>query len=533
MLATGTDTTGVGWVGVNGAQALLTTLVDSGVEVCFANPGTSEMHFVAALDSVPAMRGVLALFEGVAAGAADGYARIADQPAAVLLHLGPGLGNAIANLHNARRANVPVVVVVGDHATYHKRYDAPLESDIEALAGNVSGWVKRSLATHDLAADTAQAVAAARAGQVATLILPADVSWTGGAAVAPRGALSAVESVEADAVATAAEALRSGAPTVLFTGGDANRVAGLDAAARVVAATGARWLCETFPARLERGEGIPAVDRLAYFAEAAEAQLAGARHLILAGAGAPVSFFAYPGKRSDLVPEGCEVHVLAGPTGAAAALSALSDEVAAGVDAPVAAPSRPDAPTGALTAAKVADAVGALLPERAIIVDEANTSGVTLPTATAGAPAHDVLTLTGGAIGYGMPAAVGAAIAAPDRPVLSLQADGSAMYTVSALWTQARENLNVTTVIYNNAVYDILRVELQRVGAEGAQTPGPKAGDLLDIGRPTLDFVSLAQGMGVPARRVTTGEELTDALAQAFAEPGPHLIEAIVPSMFG
>jgi acetolactate synthase-1/2/3 large subunit len=533
MLATGSDITGVGWVGVNGAQALLTTLVDGGVEVCFANPGTSEMHFVAALDSVPAMRGVLALFEGVAAGAADGYARIADKPAAVLLHLGPGLGNAIANLHNARRAKVPLVVVVGDHATYHNRFDAPLESDIEALAGNVSGWVKRSLSTADLAADTAEAVATARTGQVATLILPADVSWTDGAEPAPRVALSAVEAVDTDAVAAAAEVLRSGAPTVLFTGGDANRKAGLTAAARVVSATGARWLSETFPTRLERGAGIPAVDRLAYFAEAAEAQLAGARHLILAGASAPVSFFAYPGRRSDLVPAGCEVHVLAGHTGAAAALSALADEVAAGADAPVASPSRPALPTGPLTAAKVAEAVGALLPERAIIVDEANTSGVPLPAATAGAPAHDVLTLTGGAIGYGMPAAVGAAIAAPDRPVLSLQADGSAMYTVSALWTQAREKLDVTTVIYNNAAYDILRVELQRVGAEGAQQPGPKARELLDIGRPTVDFVAIAQGMGVPARRVACGEELTDALSDAFAEPGPHLIEAIVPSLFG
>ena len=518
---------------MNGAQALLATLVDGGVEVCFANPGTSEMHFVAALDTVPQMRGVLTLFEGVAAGAADGYARIAGRPAAVLLHLGPGLGNAIANLHNARRAKVPLVVVVGDHATYHKQYDAPLESDIEALAGNVSGWVKRSMATAELAADAAEAIAAARTGQVATLILPADVSWTDGAAPAPRGSLSAVESVDVDAVSAAAQALRSGTPTVLFTGGDANRLAGLTAAARITAGTGARWLSETFPARLERGAGILAVERLAYFAEAAEAQLAGARHLILAGASSPVSFFAYPGKRSDLVPEGCEVHVLAGHTGAAAALSALADEVAAGTGAPVPPAARPDPPTGALTAMKVADAVGALLPERTIIVDESNTSGVGLPAATAGAPAHDVLTLTGGAIGYGMPTAVGAAIAAPDRPVLCLQADGSAMYTVSALWSQARENLDVTTVIYNNGAYDILRVELQRVGVETAASPGPKAGDLFDIGHPTLDFVSLAEGMGVPAQRVTTGEELSAALQQAFAEPGPHLIEAMVPSLFG
>ncbi|MDF2826462.1 MAG: thiamine pyrophosphate-dependent enzyme possible carboligase or decarboxylase, partial [Mycobacterium sp.] len=499
----------------------------------FANPGTSEMHFVAALDSVPEMRGVLALFEGVAAGAADGYARIADRPAAVLLHLGPGLGNAIANLHNARRARVPVVVVVGDHALTHKEYDAPLESDIDALAGNVSGWVKRSMTPDAVSVDTAEALAAARSGQVATLILPADVSWTGGAAVDSRRSLSSVESVDADAVATAAEILRSGAPTVLLTGGDANRLAGLTAAARVTTASGSRWLCETFPTRLERGAGVPAVDRLAYFAEAAEAQLAGARHLILAGASAPVSFFAYPGRRSDLVPDNCQVHVLAGHAGAAAALSALADAIASDVDAPSAPVSRPDRPVGELTSMKVAEAVGALLPERAIIVDEANTGGVGLPAATAGAPAHDVLTLTGGAIGFGMPAAIGAAVAAPDRPVLSLQADGSAMYTVSALWTQARENLDITTIVYNNSAYDILRVELQRVGAQEVDAPGPKARDLLDIGRPTLDFVSIAGGMGIPARRVTSGEELCAALEWAFAESGPHLIEAVVPSLVG
>ncbi|MGB3486311.1 MAG: acetolactate synthase large subunit, partial [Mycobacterium sp.] len=293
---------------MNGAQALLATLLDARIDVCFANPGTSEMHFVAALDTVPSMRGVLTLFEGVASGAADGYARMADRPAAVLLHLGPGLGNAIANLHNARRAKVPVVVIVGDHALTHKKYDAPLESDIDSLAGTVSGWVKRSTSVADLATDTAAAIAAAQAGQVATLILPADVSWSAGASSASRGALSPVASVDPDAVDTAARALRSGEPVVLLTGGDANRIAGLEPAARVASATGTRWLCETFPTRLQRGAGIPTVERLGYFAEAAEAQLAGARHLILAGAASPVSFFAYPGRPSDLVPEGCQVH---------------------------------------------------------------------------------------------------------------------------------------------------------------------------------------------------------------------------------
>ncbi|ORW30875.1 hypothetical protein AWB91_18030 [Mycobacterium paraense] len=516
---------------MNGAQALINTLVDGGVDVCFANPGTSEMHFVAALDAVPEMRGVLALFEGVATGAADGYARMADRPAAVLLHLGPGLGNGLANLHNARRAHVPMVVVVGDHATYHKKYDAPLESDIDALAGSVSGWMRRTEKAADVASDAVEAIAASRSGsQIATLILPADVSWSDGAE--PARTSPAQEPQPDPALASEAlKVLRSGEPAVLMIGGDATRGPGLAAAARIAQATGVRLLCETFPTRLERGAGVPAVERLAYFAEAATAQLNGAKHLVLAGAKSPVSFFAYPGMPSDLVPAGCEVHVLAENHGAAAALVALAEELTPGTVAPVAPESRPQLPTGALTSASAADVIGALLPERAIVVDESNTSGLLLPAATAGAPAHDWLTLTGGAIGYGIPAAVGAAVAAPDRPVLCLESDGSALYTISGLWTQARENLDVTTVLYDNSAYDILRIELQRVGAGSA--PGPKALDLLDLSRPAMDFVKLAEGMGVPARRVTTADEFADALRAAFAEPGPHLIDAVVPSLMG
>jgi acetolactate synthase-1/2/3 large subunit len=516
---------------VNGAQALINTLVGGGVDVCFANPGTSEMHFVAALDTVAQMRGVLALFEGVATGAADGYARMADRPAAVLLHLGPGLGNGLANLHNARRARVPMVVVVGDHATYHKKYDAPLESDIDALAGSVSGWVRRAETAADVAIDAAEAIAACRAGSfISTLILPADASWSDGAM--PATPMPAQPAVADPLLAPqVAEVLRSGEPTVIMIGGDATRGPGLTAATRIAAATGARLLCETFPTRLERGAGLPAVDRLAYFAEAAAGQLDGAKHLVLAGAKSPVSFFAYPNMPSDLVPAGCAVHVLAEYSGAADALTALADELAPGTAASVALPSRPQLPVGALTSASAADVIGALLPERTIVVDESNTSGLLLPQATAGAPAHDWLTLTGGAIGYGIPTAAGAAIAAPDRPVLCLESDGSAMYTISGLWTQARENLNVTTVLYDNSAYDILRIELQRVGAGSA--PGPKALDLLDLSRPTMDFVKISEGMGVPARRVSTAEEFAEALRAAFDEPGPHLIDAVVPSITG
>lgn len=523
---------------MNGAQALINTLVDGGVDVCFANPGTSEMHFVAALDSVPAMRGVLTLFEGVATGAADGYARIAGKPAAVLLHLGPGLGNGLANLHNARRAHVPIVTVVGDHATCHKQYDAPLESDIDALAGSVSGWVRRTERVADVAADTAAAVAAATAppGQVVTLMLPADVSWGEGALPAPAStqepppARAAVQ----DAVTAVAKALRSGEHTVILIGGDATRQPGLSAAARIAEAAGATLLCETFPTRLERGAGLPVVARLGYLAEMASYQLDGAKHLVLAGAKSPVTFFACPGKPSDLVPEGCEVHVLAEPTGhATSALSALAEEIAPGTTATTATPHRPELPTGELTAESMAGVIGALLPERAIVVDEANTSGFMLPAATEGAPQHDWLTLTGGAIGYGLPAATGAAVAAPERPVICLEADGSAMYTISALWTHARENLDVTTIVFNNSAYAILRMELQRVGAESAGDgkPGPKAAQLLDLSNPSLDFVALATGMGVPAVRATTASEFASALRDALASPGPHLIDAIIPSM--
>lgn len=519
---------------MNGAHALINTLVDEGVEVCFANPGTSEMHFVAALDGVPRMRAVLALFEGVATGAADGYARMTGGPAAVLLHLGPGLGNGLANLHNARRAHVPMVVIVGDHATYHKKYDAPLESDIDALAGSVSGWVHRASRTEDVAAYTTAAIAASRSGHISTLILPADVSWTEGVqADVPAMAVITPPTVTDEEMQLAANAFRSGEPTVLMIGGDATRGDGLAAAARIAAATGATLLCETFPTRLERGAGVPAVERLAYFAEAAQAQLAGARHLILVGAPSPVSFFAYPGKPSDLVPPGCAAQAVAGPFGATDALIALAEELAPGTGAPVASLSRPAIPNGPLTAFSAADVIGALLPENAIIVDEANTSGATLPAATAGAPAHDLLTLTGGAIGFGLPTAVGAAVAAPQRPVLCLQSDGSAMYTISALWTQARENLDITTVIYNNGAYDILRIELQRVGAQSADAPGPKASDLLDLGRPAIDFSKIAEGMGVPAWRVSTVEDFAAALTEAFAASGPHLIEAVIPSLLG
>lgn len=519
---------------INGAQALIRTLVASGVDTCFANPGTSEMHFVAALDDVPEMRGVLGLFEGVVTGAADGYARMADRPAATLLHLGPGLGNGLANLHNARKGHVPVVNVVGDHATYHKQYDAQLESDIETVARNVSRWIRTSSATSAVGRDAAEAVAAAAAppGEVATLILPADVSWSDGGVVAEPVPVTPRTTVPGDAIDTVAKALRSGEPVGLLLGGAALRQRGLVAASRVAQAASpvAKVLCETFPTRLERGAGIPAVERIAYLAEFAQMQMAGLRHLVVVDSKAPVSFFAYPGKASYLVPDECEVHVLAeGHHDVVGALEALAE--ALGADADGAVPedaSRPGVPTGALTVDAVAQALGALLPEGAIVSDEANTSGLSIPSHTAGAPPHDWLCLTGGAIGQGMPVATGAAVACPDRKVVNLQADGSALYTVQSLWTQARESLDVVTVLYNNRSYAVLNMELNRVGAESV---GPKAKSLLDLSHPDIDFVSIAQGLGVPATRAATADEFSDQFARALATPGPTVIEALVPSI--
>jgi acetolactate synthase I/II/III large subunit len=516
----------------NGAQALIRTLAACGVDTCFTNPGTSEMHFVAALDTVPEVRGVLGLFEGVVTGAADGYARMAGRPAATLLHLGPGLGNGLANLHNARKGKVPIVNIVGDHATYHKRYDAQLESDIETVARNVSPWIRWSRSPADVGRDAAEAVAAATGppGAVATLILPADVSWLDGGEVAGPVPASGRRAVDADTVEGVAKALRSGEPAGLFLGGSALRERGLVAASRVAQQVGAKVLCETFPTRHERGAGLPDVERLAYLAEFAAAQLDGLRHLVIVDSKAPVSFFAYPGKASYLVPEGCEVHVLAGDDeDAAAALEALAELVGAPADgADRHGAERPELPTGELTVQAVAQAVGALMPEGAIVSDEANTSGLFAPALTAGAPRHDWLCLTGGAIGQGMPVATGAAVACPDRKVVNLQADGSALYTLQSLWTQAREGLDVTTVVYNNRSYAVLNMELSRVGAEAG---GPRARDLLDLSRPDIDFVSLATGLGVPATRATTADELADQLGRALAEPGPALVEAIVPSI--
>lgn len=514
----------------NGANALIRTLVDAGITTCFTNPGTSEMHFVAALDTVPDMRAVLALFEGVATGAADGYARMADKPAATLLHLGCGLGNGLANLHNARKGRVPVLNIVGDHATHHVQYDAQLQSDIETVARNVSPWVRTAQNTQDVCKDAVEAIQACMGppGQVATLILPADVSWNEGGVALPAPTLTPPSAADDATIASIAQALRADGKKAFLLGARALRTPTLMAVARIAAKTGAKLFAEVFPTRIERGAGLPPVERIAYLAELASVQLTGLEHLILVDAKAPVSFFAYPGKKSYLVPEGCQLHTLASFTqDVAGSLDKLAHAVDATQTLPVLQQAkRPGRPRGKFTADKVCKAIGYLLPDNAIIVDEAQTSGILLAMYTAGAPRHDVITLTGGAIGQGLPNAVGAAIACPDRKVIALAGDGSAMYTIQALWTMAREKLDVISIIFNNRSYAILNVELQRVGVVG---PSEKAKAQLDLKNPPIDFMQMGESMGVKSRRATSTEEFLACLEHALRTPGPHLIEALVP----
>ena len=520
-----------GLTDMNGAEAFIETLYNCGVEVCFANPGTSEMQLVAAVDRQHGMRAILGLFEGVVTGAADGYGRMADKPAVTLLHLGPGLGNGLANLHNAKKAGSPIINMVGDHATYHLHYDAPLTSDAAGVARPMSDWVRVSKSNRDLAQAGAEAFSVAQGGypgRIATVIVPADHAWTEGAAAVAAPAIPAAPQSPPEAIAAAAEALKSTeGPKCLFLGGHALREDALVQAGRIAAATGCRLVAETFATRHQRGAGRVAVEKLPYFGEQAEAFLAEFKTIVFCGAEPPVSFFAYPGKPSWLSPEGATLVRLASlREDALAALSGL----ATALDAPaepalIQAPTRFPAEPGKLNSANLAAILAELLPENAIVSDEGATQGGASMLMCAGAARHDWLQLTGGAIGQGLPLAVGCAVACPDRKVIALQADGSGMYTVQALWTMARENLDVTTIILNNGSYAILNIELMRVGV---QNPGPKALEMLDLRNPEINWANISEGMGVPATRCTTAEEFRAALTDALAHKGPRLIEALL-----
>jgi acetolactate synthase-1/2/3 large subunit len=512
---------------MNGAESLVHTLLACGVDTCFANPGTSEMHFVAALDRVAGMRCVLGLFEGVVTGAADGYARIADKPAATLLHCGPGLANGLANLHNGRRANTMMVNCVGDQATYHRALDAPLTADTEGLARAVSGWVRTASRAEDVGGDAASAVQAAwtSPGQIATLILPSDTCWNPGGIVGTPLPAPAAPQAAPSTVAAVARMLRSGEPVILVLAGRALRAGALADAHRIAAATGARIIAQVSNSRIERGRGRHPIERIPYPVDQAVRALAGIKHVVLVGAVTPVAFFAYPNKPGYLAPPDSTLHVLTRPEqDGPAALAALAAELGA-APAP-AAPSyeRAEPARGAITSEAVAQSLAAMLPEQAIVVDESVTFGRAFFGGTAGAAPHDWLQLTGGAIGDGLPMATGGAVAGAGRRVVSLEADGSAMYTVQALWTQARERLDVTTVLISNRKYAILLHELAAVGAN----PGRTALDMLDLGNPDLNWVAIASGMGVESARATTMDQFNDLFASSLTRSGPFLIELMV-----
>jgi acetolactate synthase-1/2/3 large subunit len=511
---------------MTGAESLVHTLAGSGVDTCFTNPGTSEMHFVAALDRVPGVRCVLALFEGVATGAADGYARIARKPATTLLHCGPGLANGLANLHNAQRARVPIMNIVGDVASYHRVFDAPLTADIDGWARPVSVWTRTASCAETVGFDAAAAVQAARsASGTATLILPSDASWNDGGIPGPRLPVAPPPPVAPATIAAIARILRSGEPAALVLTGAALECDGLAAAHRIAAMTHARLIAPTFNRLIQRGRGRYPIAILPYVIDHAVAALAGIRHLVLVGSQEPVGFFGYPDKPSLIRPNGAIVHVLARPEeDTAGALAALCAELGASHVAPPAT-KPPEAARGAVSPSAVAQTLAALIPENAIIVDESISFGLAFYPGTRDAAPHDWLQLTGGSIGGGLPLATGAAVAAPGRRVINLEGDGSALYTIQALWTQAREKLDITTVILSNRKYAILELELAKAGAN----PGRTALDLFDLDDPSLDWRRLARAMGVEAARAETLEELSDLPVASFRRKGPFLIELVIP----
>jgi acetolactate synthase-1/2/3 large subunit len=510
---------------MNGAESLVRTLLASGIDTCFANPGTSEMHFVAALDKVEGMRCVLGMAETVVTGCADGYARMTGKPAATLMHCGPGLANGISNIHNARRAETPMLNIVGDHATYHRPFDAPLTADTEGLARAVSHWVRTSSSSARVGADGAAAAQAARTppGQIATLILPADTAWNDGGEVGAPMPAPTRTAPAPETLVTIARALRSREPAMLVLSGQALTEAGLIAAQRIAHVSGAKLRTPTQIPRMARGRGRPAVDRIPYVVDNALKVLAGLRHVILVGAKPPTAFFAYPGKPSLTSPPDAITHVLARPEqDAVAALKWLADELGAPKSVPFPeVESKPQPVRGKFEPEPFAHTIASLLPENCIVVEDAVTSGRALFAPTFGSAPHDWLQITGGAIGHGFPCATGAALGSPGRKVVCLQADGAGMYTLQSLWTQARERLDVINVVFANRIYKILHGELVAVGAQ----PGRVSNELFDLARPALDWIKLAEGMGVEGTRVESLEGFADAFKAASGRRGPFLIE--------
>jgi acetolactate synthase-1/2/3 large subunit len=514
---------------MNGAESLVHSLLACGVDTCFANPGTSEMHFVAALDRIPGMRCVLALQENVATGAADAFFRVTGKPAATLLHCGPGLANGLANLHNARRARSAIVNVVGDQATYHRPLDAPLTADVEGWARPVSTWVRTVSSADQVGAETVAAVHAARIapGGIATLILPADTAWNEGGVIGKPLLVSPAQPADPHAVRNAARVLREKKNVLILLGGEAVHEPSQRLAWRIASMTGAALMTELSNAFTQRGRGRLPLERIPYSADQAIKALAPYDHLVLVNAVPPVGFFGYPNKPSRQYKDSAEIHVLTRvEQNAEASLQALVDELGAPPAAIPDSDPKPAIPRGKPTPEGLATAMAAVLPEHAVIVDESVSFGRGFFAQSHTAAPHDWLQIMGGAIGAGIPLAVGAAIGLrskghSDRRVLALQADGSAMYTVQGLWTQAREKLPVTTVILSNRKYQILLGEYMSVGAN----PGPTAMQMLDLGNPDIGWVRLANGLGVEAAQAVTLEDCADLMAQSFRRPEPFLIE--------
>jgi len=514
-----------------GAQLILAGLADAGVNTIFTNPGTTEIYFVAALAHQSTPRAVLTLAEGAAAGAADGYARISDEPSAILLHLGPGLANAIAYLHNAKRAHSPIVVIVGDHSSGVAPLDPPLAADIDGLAQTFSKAVLHATRSHSLRHLGAQAVALATEGTpgLVTLVVGSDVSWTEFDEPSPQAiAASTVEDFDATALARASAALGEPEGTAVLVGGTLLHQRAAAVLAKLCAYENLQVLTNTFPARIDRGQRSPTVERLPYLPEMAIATLQSTQRLVIIGGTDPVPFFGYPHLPDRLVPQGCEIiRVTTNPNAAIAGAERLLAQMA-----PAAPRGRqvtstvPSDPVGTepLSPANFAAIVGGLLVPDAIVVDESNTLGLWLDQATANAPQHTWLpALTGGAIGHGIPLAIGAAMAAPNRRVLALIADGSSLYTPQALWTQAAENLDIITVVLVNRAYGILNFELERLGPAA---PTDQSRQLLSLAQPPIDHAKLAESFGVPSTSATTTTELHQGLTAAFSRRGPSLIVA-------
>lgn len=518
---------------INGAESLITTLECNGVDVCFANPGTSEMHFVAALDNSPGIRGVLGLFEGVVTGAADGYARLADKPAATLLHLGPGMANGLSSMHNAIKARSPMVNIIGDHATYHRDLNAPLTSDIEGAARPFSDWVKTSKSATSIAQDTAKAIGFSSPGRVASLILPADVAWNKVKEPIgfPRAIVPPPVQFESEVIDEAAKVLRkAGGRTALLLGGRALRTEQLAIATQIAQGTGATLLAETFSARIQRGAGRYSVTRVPYPVADSVKLLDQFDSIILIDAKEPVAFFAYPNKPSKLTrPETCFYVVSPQEADSLTALESLRSAVFSTTH--LAPRIRPlelktfGMPSGKITPEKLAAWLAVAIPENSILVDESITTGRHFFAHTQSSQPHEYLGGTGGSIGWALPVSTGAAIACPSQKVITLESDGSGMYMPQALWTQARESLDVVTIVLANRRYQILRNEMANVGVPEF---GEKASALLDIDNPVINWASLSASLGVPAQSVDTIEGLTKAFQGALEEPGPRLIEAVL-----